>query len=450
VLNQVRPASRGHVAVIGSGISGLSAAWLLSRSRRVTLYEADARPGGHANTVDVPSETGPIAVDTGFIVYNDRNYPELVSLFDHLSVPTLPSDMSFAASLDGGRFEYSGSGLRGLLGQKANVVRPRFWRMLADVLRFYREAPSLLIERKHADETLGSYLRLSGYSEGFINDHLLPMGAAIWSTTSEEMREYPLHAFISFFERHGLLSLSDRPRWRTVAGGSRTYVRRLLDDFDGELRLSTPVANVRRLKHGVEVTDTSGHKERFDDVVIATHADQALKFLEDASETEHRLLSAFSYTPNTAVLHKNTDLMPKRQSVWSSWNYIERDRKAGNRQLCVTYWMNRLQNIDPAHPLFVTLNPSQDIPDEDVIQAFDYTHPLFNHAALSAQKQLWQLQGNRNTWFCGAYFGSGFHEDGIRAGLGAAELLAGIAAPWKSGRADAAAARRDEALVAAE
>lgn len=450
MLNQVRPASKGHVAVIGSGISGLSAAWLLSRSRRVTLYEADSRPGGHANTVDVPSQNGPIAVDTGFIVYNDRNYPELVSLFDHLSVPTLPSDMSFAASLDGGRFEYSGSGLRGLLGQKANVMRPRFWRMLADVLRFYREAPSLLIERKHADETLGSYLKLSGYSEGFINDHLLPMGAAIWSTTPDEMRDYPLHAFIGFFERHGLLSLSDRPRWRTVTGGSRTYVRRLLDDFDGAVRLSTPVARIRRLKHCVEVTDAAGHTDRFDDVVIATHADQALKLLDDASEAEHRLLSAFSYTPNRAVLHKNTDLMPKRQSVWSSWNYIERDRNAGNSQLCVTYWMNRLQNIDPAHPLFVTLNPSQDIPEKDVFQAFDYTHPLFNHAALSAQKQLWQLQGNRNTWFCGAYFGSGFHEDGIRAGLGAAELLAGIAAPWKSGKADAAAPTRDEALVAAE
>lgn len=425
-----------RVAVIGSGISGLSAAWLLSRSRQVTLYEADQRPGGHANTIDVITPNGLAAVDTGFIVYNDRNYPELVSLFEHLGVSTQPSDMSFAASLDGGRFEYSGSGLKGLLGQKANILRPFFWRMIADIMRFYRTAPSILIERGNADETLGSFLARAGYSDSFINNHLLPMGAAIWSTTAEQMREYPLHAFIGFFERHGLLTLTHRPRWRTVTGGSRNYVERLLKDFDGEVRLASPVTKIRRRDRGVEVADASGHTDIFDDVVIATHADQALRMLEDPSQDEYELLGQFAYTPNEAVLHRHTGLMPKRRSVWSSWNYIEAARQFAEPQLCVTYWMNRLQNLDQAHPLFVTLNPVYAVPEQDQIAAFSYTHPLFDTKALVAQKQLWRLQGARRTWFCGAYFGSGFHEDGIRSGLGVAEQLAGVSPPWRANRQD--------------
>ncbi|WP_367716046.1 FAD-dependent oxidoreductase [Nitratireductor sp. GISD-1A_MAKvit] len=438
-----------RVAVIGSGISGLSAAWLLSRTRHVTLYEAANRPGGHANTVDVPLEGGSVSVDTGFIVYNDRNYPNLVSLFQHLDVPTQPSSMSFAASLDGGDFEYSGSGLNGLLGQRGNALRPRFWRMLRDVLKFYRQAPGLLVERRHGQDTLGSYLDRTGYSNAFINDHLLPMGAAIWSTTAAQMRDYPLYAFIGFFERHGLLALSDRPRWRTVTGGSRTYVQRVLEDFEGTVRLSSPVARIRRLGHGVEVTDSRGHTDLFDDVVIATHADQALGMLEDATETEHELLGSFRYTPNRAVLHRHEGLMPRRRNIWSSWNYIQGTGHEDARQLCVTYWMNRLQNLSSPESLFVTLNPFIDIPENEAIASFDYKHPLFNQAALSAQRQLWRLQGHRKTWFCGAYFGSGFHEDGIRSGLSAAELLAGFAPPWKDVGSGQAKPREPE-LMAAE
>lgn len=423
--------TRGRVAVIGAGISGLSAAWLLARSRPVVLYEANARPGGHANTVTVETAGGPVAVDTGFIVYNDRNYPNLVALFNHLGVPTQASDMSFSASLEDGRFEYSGSGLAGLLGQSSNALRPRFWRMIAGILRFYREAPRLLADTALAQATLGDYLDRAGYSDSFVTDHLLPMGAAIWSTTAREMRDYPLGAFIRFFDRHGLLSLTDRPQWRTVFGGSRTYVNHLLADFDGEVRLSTAVKQIRRVDGNVHITDAGGHIDVFDDVVIAAHADHALGMLADPSQSERELLGAFAYTPNTAVLHRDAGLMPRRRRVWASWNYIDGGPDA--RALCVTYWMNRLQALDPADPIFVTLNPPREIDEGQQIARFHYSHPRFDLKALAAQSALGLLQGNRNTWFCGAYFGSGFHEDGIRSGIAAAEHLAGVPAPWHAG-----------------
>ncbi|MHA7969198.1 NAD(P)/FAD-dependent oxidoreductase [Rhizobium sp. CAU 1783] len=421
---------RRKIAVVGSGISGLSAAWLLSRTADVVLFEADSRAGGHANTVIARTAGREIAVDTGFIVYNDRNYPNLVALFDHLSVPTLPSSMSFSASLDSGRFEYSGSGLGGLLGQPINTVRPRFWRMVSDILRFYKEAPELLGRPELEAVSLGDYLARSGYGASFVEDHLLPMGAAIWSTTASEMRRYPLHAFIRFFANHGLLQLKDRPRWRTVAGGSREYVKRLLADFRGEVRLESPVISVRRLTIGVEVVDAAGNADRFDDVVIATHADQALGLLSDADNGEREVLGAFEYTPNVAVLHSDVGLMPKRRKVWSSWNYIADADRSGKSALCVTYWMNHLQSLDPAAQLFVTLNPCRTVDEKKIISVFDYTHPLFDLKAIAAQHRLWSLQGRRNTWFCGAYFGSGFHEDGLQAGLAVAEALGGVRRPW--------------------
>lgn len=419
-----------RIAVVGSGISGLSCAWLLSRSAEVVLYETEGRPGGHSNTVMAPGRVKDTPVDTGFIVYNDRNYPNLVKLFDHLDVPTLASDMSFAASLGDGAFEYSGSGLSGLLGQKTNLLRPRFWRMVKDILRFYREAPALL-ERPELDGvSLGDYLASAGYAASFVEDHLLPMGAAIWSTTASEMRLYPLHAFIRFFVNHGLLTLTDRPRWRTVKGGSREYVARILADFRGTVRLSTAVAHVRRLPVGVEVIDIHGHAETFDDVVLATHANQSLDLLQDADPRERALLEAFQYTPNVAVLHSDETLMPKRKSVWSSWNYVAGRRDGAGEMLCVTYWMNKLQSLDPETPLFVTLNPCRPIDPAKVIQTFNYEHPLFDAAAIRAQRQIWQLQGHRNTWYCGAYFGSGFHEDGLQSGLAVAEALGGVRRPW--------------------
>lgn len=422
--------NKKHIAVIGTGISGLSAAWLLSKTARVTVYEENSRLGGHSNTIMVAHGKTEIAVDTGFIVYNERNYPNLVALFETCGVETQESNMSFAVSLNEGGLEYSGSGLNGLFGQRRNIIRPRFWSMVSDVLRFYREAPSVLDADNCAQTSLGEYLRFYNYSDDFVENHLLPMGAAIWSASADEMRAYPVQAFVRFFVSHGLLSLKDRPQWRTVTGGSRRYVERLAQAISGDIRLNTRVESIKRITDGVMVTDCKGHTERFTDVVIAAHADQALAMLDDPSFEEQKLLGAFRYTANSAVLHSDTSLMPRRRRIWSSWNYTGDHNSAEKQPLCVTYWMNKLQSIDEKYPLFVTLNPTKPIADEKIIKVIDYEHPLFDLRALEAQRALHVLQGKRNTWFCGAYFGYGFHEDGLQAGLAVAEGLAGLKRPW--------------------
>ena len=419
-----------HFAVIGSGIAGLSAAWLLAQHHRVTLLEADGRPGGHSNTVLAPTGDALTPVDTGFIVFNERNYPNLTALLAHLGVKTERSDMSFAASLDGGRLEYSSDGLNGLLGQRRNSINLRFWLMVRDIWRFYSEAPKVVHSPVAALMTLGEYLDANNYSAAFVEDHLLPMGAAIWSTTAKQMRDYPLVAFVRFFIHHGLLDLIGRPNWRTVSGGSTQYVQAMLSRI-GEVRCGAGVAQVLRERGGATVVDVHGQRQHFTDVVIATHADEALKLLGDADEQERRLLGAFAYTDNEAVLHSDTELMPKRQGVWASWNYIGETCGDGDRPLCVTYWMNRLQNLDTAHPLFVTLNPTREIATEKVIKRFHYSHPLFNRAAIEAQQHLWRLQGHRRTWFAGSYFGAGFHEDALQSGLAAAEGAGDVRRPWR-------------------
>lgn len=418
------------IAVVGSGIAGLSAAWLLSPSHRVTVYERDGRIGGHSNTVEVDGPRGPIAVDTGFIVYNEVNYPNLVALFRHLDVPTSPSDMSFSVCMDGGDLEYSGTSLGGLFAQKRNIVRPRFWRILYDTARFYREAPALLSEPGSASVTLGAYLDRQGYSRAFLYDHLLPMAAAVWSTPPEDMREYPAVAFIRFCETHGLLRLSGRPQWRTVVNGSREYVRRLTRSFADRIEVGAGVKSIRRSRDGVVIRDSRDVSWRFDHVVVAAHADDALAMLSDPSAEERSLLGAFSYQKNLAILHQDHRLMPNRPQVWSSWNYLGRSR-AGRSDVCVTYWMNRLQSIDPRVPLFVTLNPFHMPQDHTVIQSFDYDHPVFDTAAIRAQDALWDIQGSANTWFCGSYFGAGFHEDALQSGLAVAEALGGVRRPWQ-------------------
>ncbi len=416
-----------NIAVVGAGISGLSAAWLLSKRHRVVVYESGSFAGGHSNTIDVSDERGVFGVDTGFIVYNPPNYPNLCALFDHLNVPSKTAPMTFSVSLDGGGYEYSGTRLGGIFGQPSNLLNREHWRMLNDVLRFFKNAPRDA-ERLPVTLTLGAYLSQESYSTGFINKHLAGMAGAIWSTPIDAMMQYPLQAFVRFFENHGLLKVTNRPKWRTVDGGSRCYVERLLQDGKFEVRLSSPVCAVTRHNGGVRVIDGAGDNSAYDHVVMATHADQALRLLRDADGLESELLQAFRYTDNLAVVHSDRALMPTRKSLWSSWNYIGKSDTAGD--LTVSYWMNALQTLDMQSDVFVTLNPgvAPDVSKE--IARFNYQHPLFDAAALQAQADLWSLQGRANTWFCGSYFGAGFHEDGLQSGLAVAEDLGNLRRPW--------------------
>jgi len=412
-----------RIAVIGAGVSGLSCAWLLGAQHDVTLYEAGDRLGGHANTVEVAGTP----VDTGFIVYNEVNYPNLTALFAHLGVPTKPAEMSLAVSLDEGELEYGSQNLASLFAQPSTLLRPRFWSMLRDLNRFYRTAPGHLATLDPV-VSLSQYLRDHGYGAALRQDHLLPMAAAIWSASIEGVGEHPAAAFIRFFENHDLLRFIGRRSWRTGHGGSRAYVEALARAFTGRVRLNAAVRTVRRLSDQTVVEDVSGVSESFDHVVIAAHAPTALQMLADAAPEEQALLGAFRYTPNTAVLHGDRRLMPRRRLAWASWNHLGRrdDPASGS----VSYWMNRLQSLKNAPPLFVTLNPHI-APDAALTyQVETYDHPHFDAAALTAQRRLWSLQGQRRTWFCGAYFGAGFHEDGLQSGLAVAEQLGGVRRPW--------------------
>ena len=426
-----------HVAVVGSGAAGLAAAWLLAKRHKVTLLEKDDRLGGHAHTATVSPSTSMSAsdasealkIDTGFIVYNEPSYPNLTKWFEAMSVQTQASDMSFAVSRDNGGFEYAGGPALGLLAQPLLPLQPRFWKMLKGLLRFYRQAPGQI--PPDSTQTLGSFLKQHDYSDEFVQDHLLPFGAAIWSTSKDQMLNYPAAAFIRFCDNHGLLQISNRPQWRTVSGGSEHYVNIVKQALGNDsVKTGFKVTNIQRNDSGVILSDSTGHELHADHVVVAAHADQALACLDTPTAQEQALLSDFGYETNLAILHTDEHYLPKRRRAWCSWNYVEHAGSSAT-QVSVSYWMNKLQNIAGDTQYIVTLNPTT-APDAAVTyrtQAYD--HPVFTPATWQAQQDLWSLQGQNRTWFCGSYFGAGFHEDAVQSGLAVAEHLGGIARPWQ-------------------
>ena len=444
-ISNVHPLSRPpfvpgqRIAVIGAGVAGLGAAWMLSQQHDVTLFESSDQVGGHSHTAYVPTPFGEVPVDTGFIVYNTHNYPNLCAMFDHLNVPTRESDMSFAVSVGNGRLEYCGNGVSGLFAQRRNMARPVYWRMVWDLLRFYREAPAMLASEDLKAMTLGEWLDRQGYSQYFRYNHLYPMAAAIWSMPVHKIEDFPASTFLYFYKQHGLLQLRNRPRWRTVERGSRTYVDIVLQAFEGPVRTGHPVRAVTREAGGVRVKTDQDEGTLFDQVVIAAHGDQALGLLDNPLPAESAVLGAFEYEKNRVVLHGDETLMPQRRDVWSSWNYLSSGAEDAKGRLSVTYWMNRLQSIDPRVPLFVTLNPLHEPDADKVITEYAYDHPSFDRKALAAQKDLPALQGVDRIWYCGSYFGYGFHEDAFTSGLNVARAF-GISAPWDAALQTAEAA----------
>ena len=416
-----------RIAIIGSGISGLGAAWLLGKDHDVTLFEKQDRIGGHANTQEVVIDHQTIPVDTGFIVYNELNYPNLVGLFDHLNVPTKGSQMTFSVSLRDRSLEYEGT-LRGLLAQPSNLFKPRYWSMLNGLRKFYANAYDYS-RTSPIDETLGAFIRRCKFSDAFIEDHLLPMGAAIWSCPAETMLEFPARSFIQFMQNHKLMNYIDRPIWRTVAGGSREYIKRLLADFNGTVRQNTTINAISRTTAGVLIDIKDEGEVFFDKVVMAAHADESLALIHDASDLETQLLSCFGFQANEVILHSDDSLMPKRKAAWAAWNYLTSGTE--NSQLSVTYWMNKLQSIDKTKPLFVTLNPTERPAAEKTHRIYSYDHPIFDKAAILAQERLGEIQGQNHLYFCGAWTQYGFHEDGLSSAIKVAKSL-GCDIPWAS------------------
>jgi len=410
-----------RIAIIGGGISGLAAAHDLSRSHRVTLFEAEPRLGGHARTV-IAGKRGDQPVDTGFIVFNHANYPHLTRLFAELDVPTAPSSMSFGVSMDDGRFEYALHDLDSILAVRRNAVDPRYWRFLRDILRFNARAGALADD---ADLTIGGLIDALGLGTWFRDRYLLPFSGAIWSTPTRDILDFPAAAMLRFFENHRLLSYEGQHQWHTVRGGSIQYVQRLealLRRRGVGMRLGSPVAGVRRGAGVVAIRSVGDQWEEFDHVIFATHSDQALALLADATEAEAAALGAVRYQPNTAVLHADPAMMPRRRKCWASWVYVG-DSRPGDTPIGLTYWMNSLQPIPMDDPLFVSLNPTRPIRDELVHDTVTFAHPQYDSAALAGQAAVRGFNGARNTWFCGAWMRNGFHEDGFATALDVTRAL---------------------------
>jgi predicted NAD/FAD-binding protein len=402
------------IAIVGAGVSGLVAAHLLQREHEIALFEAAAYAGGHTNTVRVDTADATHHVDTGFIVFNDRNYPNFERLLAQLGVATQPSSMSFGVS-DGLDFEYNGASANGLFANRGHLVKPWFHRMIADLVRFNRDALALLRAGEEGP-SLGHWLEERRYSRMFVERLIVPQASAVWSADPRTLWSFPARFLLEFFDNHGVLGFRDRPQWKTVRGGSRTYVEALVRPLRERLRLSTPVQAIRRFGDHVTVTPRGGEPERFDEVIVAAHADQALRLLEDASDREHAVLGAIPYQPNEAVLHTDARLLPRRRRAWASWNYHLLDEPAG--ATTVTYHMNRLQSLTADREFCVTLNRTEAIDPSKVLRTISYAHPVFTTAGARAQARFEEIGGRGSrTHFCGAYWGWGFHEDGVVSAL---------------------------------
>lgn len=414
-----------RIAVVGAGISGLSCAYLLQEAHDIVVLEGEPRPGGHSRTICVPRPGGPLPVDTGFIVYNEVNYPHLTKLFASLDVPTKPSDMSFGLRYGDGELEFCASSLAGLFAQRKNMVSPSYLRMLADIMRFFRSAKLALDEP--VDPTLGEFIDRLAPGDWFKDRFLVPMGAAIWSTPPRQMLDFPAKTFVRFFDNHGLLSVNGHHRWRTVDGGSEQYVRRIIDRLHAKVRTGDPVREIRAAQGGYEVVTANGDRERFDEVVLAAHADASLAMIADPTADERRILGAFKFRDNEGVLHTDARLMPKTKAAWASWVYAAGGAENGSN-VSVTYWMNRLQSL-PGDDVFVSLNPDREIDPAKIVDRHVFRHPVFSREAIATQAEIPSIQGRRGLWFCGAWQRNGFHEDGLWSAVRVAQAK-GVPIPW--------------------
>lgn len=413
-----------RIAVVGSGISGLTAAHLLARDHSVTLFESGNYLGGHTNTIDTGPEHGGLKVDTGFIVFNDWTYPNFIKLIQSVGVESQLSDMSFSVKCDRSGLEYNGTNLNSLFAQRQNLLRPSFYRMILDILRFNKESLKLLDRSEDDAETLGEYLRANRYSEQFIRHYIVPMGSAIWSSGEREMDQFPARYFVRFFKNHGMLSVNERPQWRVIKGGSNQYVEKLIPRFASNIRLNAPVEHVTRNPDSVSVKIKGQEPETFDHVILACHSDQSLGILGDATSAERDILGAIPYTRNDATLHTDVSILPRRKLAWASWNYHLREDAREREQVAVTYNMNILQSLKATKTFLVSLNSDDVIDDRQVIKRIRYHHPSYTVNAIRAQNRHGEISGARGsgfgrTHFCGAYWGFGFHEDGVNSALAA-------------------------------